>query len=626
MILLKKYIKKLYNFSWKFEDIILFIFIFIIKSYIFQKNISPTYFNFKSILNPILCSLLIIISIGLLLTRRLRWIYLYIVNIFISILYIIDLIYYKSSGDLLSFVSINNGYLKDIILTSPLNNFLNIQNLLFIADFIILFPLIRKNATKHSKNIHYMTRIIISLMLFLVSIVTNNSFINTLDKEQPGLLKNMSNKTYVSRVIGDLNYHAIDAYNYFIRNKKDIISINYSDKEIKDFLYSNFNKKAANNYTGQGKGKNLIVIQIESLQNFLIDKKVNGEEITPNLNKFIKRSLYYNNCFYQVMDGNTSDSEFMLNNSLYPLSSGAVYYKYASNYFNSLPKLLNDKGYTTAAFHGNNEGFWNRAVMYKSLGFQNFFGAHSLNIDEEIGLGLSDKSFFNQSLEKISSLQEPFYSFLITLSSHYPFTNTDNTFNKGELKNTFLGDYFSSIHYTDAQLGMFLEKLEAEGLLDKSILVIYGDHNGVPYGYMEDLYKLDKVNNPNELDYFMYQKVPLLIHFPKDEYSGLNNKYVGQMDIYPTIANLFNLNNPYMFGNDILDSSQNKVLFSSGSFIDKNIVYFSSSNCYYDISSGKKMPPSEYLKNLTNQYKKELNYSETILKNDLIKTFAKNNP
>ncbi|WP_027623278.1 LTA synthase family protein [Clostridium lundense] len=625
MILLKNYINNIYNILYKFIDIIVFLFLAIFKSIHLQKIISPTYFNYKSILKPTLFPLLMLLSIGLLFKQKSRVIYLYIINIIISLLYVVDFSYFKSSSDLLSIVSIKNGYFKDIIFTNSFINLVNTQTLFFILDILILIPIILIYRNKINSHINIIKRIIVSLILFLTSIVFNSSYINDLDNEQPGLLKNMSNKLYVGRILGDINFHSIDIYNYFIRNNKDMGNTNYSEKEITNFLLNNMSEKKTNEFTSIGEGKNLIVIQFESLQNFLINKKINGEEITPNLNKFIKRSLYYDNCFYQVMEGNTSDSEFICNNSLYPLSSGAIYYKYAANYYNSLPKLLENKGYTTAVFHGNNEGFWNRSVMYKSLGFQNFYGAHSFNLDEEIVMGLSDKSFFNQSFDKINSFKEPFYSFLITLSSHYPFTNTDNTFNKGNLKETFLGDYFSSIHYSDKQLGIFLKNLDRSGLLDKSIIIIYGDHNGVTSNHMEDVYKLDGINSPNEFNYFMYQKVPLLIHFPKDEYKGINNRYVGQMDIYPTIDNLFNLRNPYMFGKDILTSSSNKVLFSSGSFIDNDILYFSAYDSYYNIKSGVKIPCSNKLKDLTTLYKKELDYSHTILKNDLIKKFTQSN-
>lgn len=136
-----------------------------------------------------------------------------------------------------------------------------------------------------------------------------------------------------------------------------------------------------------------------------------GQEVTPNLNKWINKSMYFDNYFYQVAAGNTSDAEFLSNNSLYPAVSGAAYYMYSGNQFKSLPNTLQDKGYYTAAMHGYKDGFWNRNVMYKAQKFQDFHGESTYNIDEQVGLGLSDKSFFNQSLEKIKTFKQPFYSF-----------------------------------------------------------------------------------------------------------------------------------------------------------------------------------------------------------------------
>ncbi|KAJ52781.1 phosphoglycerol transferase MdoB-like AlkP superfamily enzyme [Clostridium tetanomorphum] len=619
MLYVKKYVTKICGYLYDFLDIILFLLILIPKSLYFQKVISPTYFNYKSILNPILFSLLMIISIGFLIKRNLRAIYLYLMDILISLLYIGDIIYFLTIGDLVSFISIKNGFFVETISNNLLNYGLTKHNLLLLIDIIVLFPFLIKYYKSQYKQLNLLKRIFLFIICLFLSVQPTKSYIRDLNIEQPGLLKNMSNKIYVGRILNGINFHLIDGYNYFIRNKKDTLAKNYSESEIKDFINNKNIDNSVNSFTDKGNEKNLIVVQFESLQNFVINKKIEGKDITPNLNKFINKSLYYNNCFYQVMEGNTSDSEFIVNNSLYPLSSGTPYYRYANNNFNSLPKLLGNKGYYTSVFHGNTEGFWNRAVMYKSIQFKKFFGLHSFNIDEEIGMGLSDKSFFNQSFEEIIKFKEPFYSFLITLSSHYPFKNPHNTFNKGDLKDTFLGDYLSSIHYADEQLGEFLEKLSDSGLMDRSIVVIYGDHNGVPYNYINEAYKLDNIKNPNEFTYFMYQKVPLLIHFPKDEYKGTNNNYVGQMDIYPTIANLFNLKNPYMFGKDILGSSSNKVLFSTGSFIDKNILYISSSDSFYNIATGEKMNSSSLLEDMKNNYKKEIDYSINILKKDLIK-------
>ena len=150
-----------------------------------------------------------------------------------------------------------------------------------------------------------------------------------------------------------------------------------------------------------------------------------------------------------------------------------------------LAKNMTLLGYYTAALHGYKEGFWNRSVMYKAESFDDFYGESSYNIDDNVGMGLSDKSFLNQSLTKLKNFKQPYFSFLITLSSHYPYDDAKDygkygKFDAGEYANTFMGNYLEGIHYTDAQLGMFLDELQKEGILDNSIIVLYGDHFAIP--------------------------------------------------------------------------------------------------------------------------------------------------
>ncbi len=102
----------------------------------------------------------------------------------------------------------------------------------------------------------------------------------------------------------------------------------------------------------------MIVVSLESTQSFVINKTVNGEEITPFLNQFIKESYYFNNFYHQTGQGKTSDSEFIIENSLYPLGRGAVFFTHAQNEYKAIPEILTEKGYNTATFHANNKSFW----------------------------------------------------------------------------------------------------------------------------------------------------------------------------------------------------------------------------------------------------------------------------
>lgn len=602
-------------------DLIIFCYIIFLKLMMYAKQISPEYLYTK-VSYPIFASILILTSFTLFLNKNKRATILFSMNLIISLVLLSDIIYFKYFKDVTTVAALKNIKLLGGV-SSSVSSLIGLKDFLYLVDVIFLIPILkiyRKFCTTDKKNL--ISRLCIFSFMFIVGLAININCVYAVAKDQPTLLTSMSNRIYLTKMIGNLNFHAVDVFNYVTTNIKNSKKLPTERKEeIKAFLREN-NKDIGISLKGEGSGKNLIVIQVEALQQFVINQKVNGEEITPNLNKWINKSLYFDNYFYQVAGGNTSDAEFMSNNSLYPAESGAAYNTYSGNYYESLAKQLTDKDYYTAAMHGNNEGFWNRNVMYKAEGFEDFYGEHSFNIDEEVGLGLSDKSFLNQSFEKIKTFKEPYYSFVVTLSSHHPYDDVKGygDFNVGEYDNSLLGNYLKAIHYTDEQLGIFLDKLEKEGTLNDSIVVIYGDHFAIPKEQIDELYKFENVSNPNDLTWFEYQKVPLVIHFPEDKHKGVNHTYSGQMDLYPTLSNIFNLSKNYMFGKDIINSNSNKVVFRNGSFTDGNTFYISWTNTYYDIKTGNVIKETEDLKNSKDEAVKELQYSDDLLNQNLLKT------
>ena len=169
--------------------------------------------------------------------------------------------------------------------------------------------------------------------------------------------------------------------------------------------------------------------------------------------------------------------------------------------------------------HANNADFWNRRTMHKTLGYNRFYSKSDYEVAKEniIGLGLADKEFFKQSLDKletINSENEHWYGLLIMLSNHTPFSEVDkygefsveiketiDTENGPEevvypyMEGTKLGNYFKSIHYADAALGEFMTGLEERGLLDNTVVVLYGDHDArLPKKDYNRLYNYDKKN------------------------------------------------------------------------------------------------------------------------------------
>lgn len=609
-------------------DVFLFLVLVPIKLISFAKQIEPKFYFYHSLFYSTLASILIIVCMSYVFSKKRRSKVLIIINIIITLLIITDLNYFRYFKDILSILVVKNIFQLSSV-KSSITSIFKIQDLLYLSDiFLILFlkPFLRNARTLEKKRLSskpLRKRFIMILPILILALAIETYSFYSLSKEQPRLLTTLYNKVYVTNNLGIVNFYFLDFYNALANDiSKHTYVSKEKEKEIKSFLESN-SQNTSTNLKGSAKGKNLIIIQVEALQQFVIDKKVMGQEVTPNLNKLIKRSAYFNNYFYQIAAGGTSDAEFMANTSLYPAPSGAASFLYSNNDYFSLPKALTKNGYETVGLHGYMETFWNRNVMYNTLGFKSFLGEKSYKINEKIGLGLSDKEFLSQSLDKLHALSNPYYAFLITLSSHFPYDdiNKYGEFNSGDYESSLLGNYLKAIHYTDAQLGMFIDKLEEDGTLDNSVLAIYGDHYAIPKDNQNELAKFMGLDNLNELQWTELQKVPLIVHFPKDANKGLQEVYGGEMDLYPTLSNLFDLPNDNELGKDLFNSKNGTVIFRNGSFTDGNIFYLSQSNSFYSIDSSKILRSSEELKGKLKKSMTALDYSDEILKHNLLRKY-----
>ncbi|MCR3761629.1 LTA synthase family protein [Clostridium felsineum] len=612
-------------------DIILFFIILFLKLVTYGREISPEYFD-SSVTKPIFASLLVIFSFSFLFKGKGRTAYLIIIDLIISLILISDIAYFRYNKDIITVSAVQTAKLL-VGVKSSVADVLSIKDFLYLLDIIILVPVFIYFKSINKNSIKLKFRLILFLIILALGVGLDIKVFHEVNVEQPTLLTAMSNRIYLTKMIGNLNFHVVDAYNFTSTKVKNSKKLPEKRKSAISNYLENNNSVGGIKFKSEGSGKNLIMIQVEALQGFVVNKSINGKEITPNLNKWVNKSLYFDNYFYQVAQGNTSDAEFMSLNSLYPAQSGAAYYTYAGNTFDSIPKALGEKGYYTAALHGYSEGFWNRNVMYKSEKFDDFYGQTSYKNNQTVGMGLSDESFLNQSLEKMKTFKQPYFSFLITLSSHYPFNDTDgyekyttDKLDVGEYKNTLLGNYLEGIHYTDEELGKFLDKLDKEGITKNSIIVLYGDHFAIPKENINQLYSFEGIKDPTDLTWYEYQKVPMFIHFPDDNHKGVNHAYSGQMDLYPTIANMYNIDNKYMFGRDVLnvnDGDSTNVTFRNGSFTDGNVFYVSWTNTYYDIKTGKKVKETPELKKKKEAATTQLEYSDDLLNHNLLKSFPK---
>ena len=422
-------------------------------------------------------------------------------------------------------------------------------------------------------------------------------------------------------------------------------------KNVTDYYSENKKIQSINEYSGIFEGKNVIAIHAESLQDFAIGLEFNGKEVTPNLNKLIKDSLYFNNFYAQVGVGTSSDSEFTYATSLLPSNSGTVFVNYYNNKFTTIQNLLKDKGYYVFSMHGNDGDFWNRNVMHQNMGYDKYYSKSSFVIDEEYGLGLSDESFFRQAVTMIkdidSNVPGPFYGTLITLTNHTPWEDADSLseldlsmsveidgeeIRRDYLEGNSLGDYIKCINYMDNAIGMFLDSMESEGLLDDMVIVIYGDHDArINKKYYDYMYNYDPINNRvmdkndegyieySDYDYELGKNVPLIIWSKDLGESKIIDTPMGMIDVLPTLGNMLNIYNKYALGNDIMSikDKENIVVFNDGSYISSKIYYSAKNNEAYTISNG--VITDDYISKNSEYANKILDISNDIIIYDLLK-------
>jgi len=319
-------------------------------------------------------------------------------------------------------------------------------------------------------------------------------------------------------------------------------------------------------FAGAARGKNLILIQMESLQSFLIGLEIGGQEVTPNLNRLAREHFYFPYFYQQVGQGNTSDAEFVVNTSLYVPPRGAASGEYVGKILPSLPRLLKSNGYESVTFHTNIVEFWNRGELYAALGFDRYYDQEFFGTEDKVFFGPSDDVLYGKTaavLEEMNRSGQPFYAHIISMSAHHPYTLPEEKLTlrlPEELKGTLVGDYLRAQRYADEALGRFVEELKASGVWDNSLIIIYGDHLGLPkfsLGSREE--ELMAVIFGREYDYADMINVPLILIGEGITYPRVFTQVGGQVDVLPTAANLLgiSLDGFIYFGQDILNQTYN---------------------------------------------------------------------
>ena len=490
-----------------------------------------------------------------------------IINVIITILFIADIWYYRNNG---TFLSIRHLLHPEIF--NPIGkNLINFRpvDLLFVIDFIVFFILFKfDKLRKYNDNSRLSLRILKTAIVFSLSalIIFISHYIIDIKGTIPGqsFLRLSWAPFQTFSDMSPLGYHGFDL-KYFVGRNKELSDLDIND--VQSWINNNKEDIPDNEYFGMLKGKNLIAIQVESLENFVINKKVYGQEITPTLNKLLSGSLYFDNIYEQNNSGTSSDCDLMVNTSIFPIRATSTFPTYPWTKYNSLQNILNNEGYTTISTHAELPGSWNWAEPHKSFGADKLWDINEFNIDEVIGPGLSDESYLKQIANKIKSENQPFYTFIATLTSHGPFEMPEDKKLLNlpkELDDNMLGGYFQSVRYADEAIKLFIEELEKNGQLDNTVLMIYGDHGGVHKFYEEEI--KDAPLNENwwqEND----KKIPFII-YNKDLKATTISKAGGQVDFLPTISYLLGVERSKFdntsMGRVLVNTNRNATILNNG--------------------------------------------------------------
>lgn len=304
---------------------------------------------------------------------------------------------------------------------------------------------------------------------------------------------------------------------------------------------------------GAAAGHNLLLIQVEALQTWVIGLEIDGQQVTPLLNRMRDQADWYPYLIDQTNQGKTSDAEYAALNSQHPLGEGAICFLRADNSFHTLAHVLADRGYATLSAHPYKRGFWNRAVLHPRYGFARSLFQRELGDGQQVGWGLADGLFFERMLPELEALPQPWFAFLITLSLHHPydeFPSNLDALELGPLEGTRVGNYLDAMHYFDRSLAELLDGLEHAGLLDHTIVALYGDHDArFELDQYPEVLALAGLGDWEPATFARLERVPLFVRIPASTRParGTVDEVGGHVDIAPTLLHALGIPRPRAF-------------------------------------------------------------------------------
>lgn len=591
----------------------------------FELGIESTFQQLLLFINPLGSSILFL-SFAFFFKGKKKYTILIIIDFLLTFILFANVLFHRFFSDFITLPTIMQGSQNVGVIGNSVFTLLKPADLLIFADIILLIGLLAFKKVKREDKDFPLRKAAAVVALALGFSSLNLALAET---DRPQLLTRGFDRNYIVKYLGMYNYTIYDAVQSTKASAQRVLADGSDITEVINFTKSNYAKPNPA-YFGAGEGMNVIYIHLESIQEFVINYKLHGEEVTPFLNSLTteENTIHFDNFFHQTAQGKTADAEFLLENSLYGLPQGAAFTTKGLNTYQAAPAILGEKGYTSAVFHGNTGTFWNRDEIYKSFGYNHFFDASYFNMETEklADYGLMDKPFFEQSIPLLESLPQPFMTKFITVSNHYPYPidEEDATIAPHTTGDKSVDSYFQTARYADEALEQFFAYLKESGLYDNSIIIMYGDHYGISRNHDK---AMGMVLN-KEITAFdsgaALQRVPLFIRVPGIE-GGINHSYGGQIDILPTLLHLLGMESKeyVQLGTDLLSEEHDELVpFRNGDFVSP--VVTSVDGKFYDTVTGLELDMEEMA--LAEQYQdiveEKLGLSDKVVNGDLLRFYT----
>jgi len=488
-----------------------------------------------------------------------------------------QVIYFRFFGDLASSVAaLAGGQIADLgesigFLSEPTDLWLFLDLLLALP---MLWSLSRSRADRRGRR---RGAVAVALAISAVPfVVAGAKALTNTQLQSRGNLQNLrSVSTY-----GLFGFQLLDVGTRIVGSwRQPAVTAEEFDRALAWFEETRPRRQAKGPDSGRAKGLNLIAIQVESMQEFVVDLDVDGTPVMPNLRGRRQSALEFPMMLDQTSRGRSSAGDFVALTSMIPVGE-SIAYEYPENDYYTIAHALSERGYSTLSAIPFAGSFWNRQVTHPAYGFEtNLFRSDFERHEPRVGWGINDRDFLHQAVPILEALDEPFFAWLTTLSVHYPYRSFPSQLESrsmGDLEGTPLGNYLHGMNLFDRALEEFLDNLEDNGLLDRTVVAIWGDHGS---GLIRDQQFIDYFGLKTPVKKFLFGRVPFMIWLPPDRsLRRLVPVPAGQVDIAPTLLALLGIEpaDIALMGRNLLqESNRGRVVHPQGKWLDSDLVHLS---------------------------------------------------